>query len=587
MSGAVSIQRRVLALVGIGVFIAAAVLSLVSRSSLLALEQEVRADQERLAAALAGTVSRLLDDDLRLLATVATAPRVDPGDGVDAPERAALDGAILHGRLWSALALVDATGSSASVVPPADRALFDSPAVRTLASQSLATQRPAVSDLIATSEGPCIAGVVPLRATDGLPAGAVVGLARIAGRRSAALLPAAAGTLVEIRDGRGEVIAGTARTGIPALPIAAPMAVAGTGWTLQAWTDGPDPLAPIAIFRRRSIWLAPVLSAVAMLLGWGIARSVRGPLGTLTASAERIAQGDLAHAIDTSQSASAGDEVARLAAALESMRAALKRSMDRIEDANRLLERRVEDRTRDLHAANLRLQDRERARQDLLRKVISAQEDERRRVARELHDETSQALAAIGIGVDTASATSPDPETRHRLADLRRLVDRMHHGLNRLIVNLRPSVLDDLGLAAAIAWLAPRQFDPSRTMVRCELDDLEDLRLSAEFEIAIFRAVQEAITNVARHANADTVLIQGCLTNAGIRIEVEDDGEGFVVEEARESPGSMRGVGLLGMRERLEILGGTLRIESEPGRGTHVVMDVPLAPAARAAGVGG
>jgi signal transduction histidine kinase len=165
---------------------------------------------------------------------------------------------------------------------------------------------------------------------------------------------------------------------------------------------------------------------------------------------------------------------------------------------------------------------------------------------------------------------------RQRLTEVRRLVDRMHQDVHRLIVNLRPSVLDDLGLADAVAWFAERHLSPAGVTFRCEFD--LDMRLPTEIETAVFRAVQESIVNIARHARAESVLIQGSIADGRLTAEIEDDGQGFDPASADGGLGSMRGVGLLGMRERIEILGGTLRIESSPGQGTRVLMSVPIVP---------
>jgi signal transduction histidine kinase len=313
-----------------------------------------------------------------------------------------------------------------------------------------------------------------------------------------------------------------------------------------------------------------------MLFGWGIVGSVRRPLKRLTTAAERIARGDLERRVDAGAAMRGGDEIDRLTVALERMRASLKESMDEIGRANRELEARVAERTSQLATANQTLEERERVREQLLRKVISAQEDERKRIARELHDETSQTLAALGMGVDAALATGAPAATTQRLADVRRLVDRMHQELHRMIVNLRPSVLDDLGLAAAIQWFAERHLNGAGVGVRCELTDL-DVRLPPEVETALFRAVQEAIVNIARHAHAESVLIQGAVDQGTVTIEIEDDGVGFEPQQVGSTPGSLRGVGLLGMRERIEILGGSMQLDSEPGGGTRVVMSVPAA----------
>ena len=593
MTGSKSIQGRLLALVGAGVFIAAGALSLLSRSSLLDLEREISLEHERFARFTSGSVSAALADELRLLATVATASQIDLSDRSDAPEQTLLEGTIPYSRLWSSLFIVDESGRAVAAAPAHDRALLSSEALRGAAQRAIREQRPVVTNVIAaTGASPVVAGAVPFRPAEGRPGGAVAGVMTLPSRRLMVLLQAAAldpGVRLEIVDGQE---ARLTASGAPPDGAARPSfttPVEGTPWFVVMSNMGPGPLGPVATFRRRSLWLAPSLAALATLLAWGIARSVRRPLKGLTASAERIAGGDLDHAIDAPGSAAGGDEIARLATAVERMRRSLKQDIDQIERANQDLERRVADRTRELNALNAGLHERERVRQELLRKVISAQEDERKRIARELHDETSQTLAALGIGVDTTLATCPESDTKRRLHDLRQLVNRMHQELHRLIVNLRPSVLDDLGLAAAIRGVADWQLGGTSTAVRCELDDLDALeaRLPSEVETAVFRAVQEAIVNISRHACADSVLIQGSVDSGVLTLEVEDDGEGFDLARATGDSSSLRGIGLLGMRERIQIIGGSLHLESEPGHGTRLLITVPVAArTARATGLG-
>jgi signal transduction histidine kinase len=205
-----------------------------------------------------------------------------------------------------------------------------------------------------------------------------------------------------------------------------------------------------------------------------------------------------------------------------------------------------------------------------VRKLISAQEEERRRVARELHDETSQILTALGLAL-------------HAGADPGELIERLHGGVHRLIVNLRPPALDDLGLAAAIEGLAESELRRAGIAARAELVELQDARLDPAMEIAIFRIVQESILNIVRHAGATTVLLQGGLTADGLWIEIEDDGAGFDPANVKADTGTLRGIGILGMRERAELLGGRLTIDSAPGQGTRIRIDAPaLAREARA-----
>jgi signal transduction histidine kinase len=165
--------------------------------------------------------------------------------------------------------------------------------------------------------------------------------------------------------------------------------------------------------------------------------------------------------------------------------------------------------------------------------------------------------------------------SRPELADEAALALGTLDAVHRLIADLRPSVLDDLGLTSAIAWCADRHLRSNGVAVRCEFSGL-DRRLPPEHETAVFRVVQEAIANVERHARAESVLIQGSIRDHQLSIEVEDDGDGFDDRAFTTPDRAGRGWGLLGMRERVEMLGGRLRIDSAPGAGTHLTLQVPL-----------
>jgi signal transduction histidine kinase len=225
------------------------------------------------------------------------------------------------------------------------------------------------------------------------------------------------------------------------------------------------------------------------------------------------------------------------------------------------------------------LQRKESLRGDLLRKVITAQEEERKRIARDLHDDTSQALAALMVTMDTATMmTSSDGEQlKDKLASMKGLAARALEGVHQMIYYLRPSVLDDLGLLSAIKWYAESRLEELGVKVGFESSGTET-RLPSQTETALFRAVQEAINNIARHAEAENVLIEVYFKGSALVIEVEDDGRGFDVEAVAKLSGQGEGFGLAGMRERIALLDGTLTIQSEPSSGTQVRMEIPLAP---------
>jgi signal transduction histidine kinase len=235
----------------------------------------------------------------------------------------------------------------------------------------------------------------------------------------------------------------------------------------------------------------------------------------------------------------------------------------------------VRERTRELEGLYRELQVREEWRGQLLAKVIGAQEDERKRLARELHDETSQTLSALAMRLETAVAAFPHDLARQRLVEAKDLTVRILDELHRLIYDLRPSVLDDLGLLSAIRWYAERHLEPLGVTVRWEFSG-QERRLQPQIETALFRVVQEAITNIAKYAHAATVLIQCVLKDDGIAIEIEDDGDGFDPARLAAAGDARRGLGLMGMRERVELLGGAIEIDAAPGKGVRIAVSVPL-----------
>jgi signal transduction histidine kinase len=212
----------------------------------------------------------------------------------------------------------------------------------------------------------------------------------------------------------------------------------------------------------------------------------------------------------------------------------------------------------------------ERIARDSLRRVVEAQELERRRLARELHDETGQALTSILLGLKPLEERLADADSRAAIADLRELVVSTLQDVRRLAVELRPSALDDFGLVAALERLTASFTEQSGIIVDFQTS-LGDERLSDEVETALYRIVQEALTNVVKHARARHVSILLARSSGAIKAVVEDDGQGF--DPAEES---LDGFGLVGMRERLALLGGRLEVESGSEGGTTIAAEVPI-----------
>jgi signal transduction histidine kinase len=205
--------------------------------------------------------------------------------------------------------------------------------------------------------------------------------------------------------------------------------------------------------------------------------------------------------------------------------------------------------------------------------ILRAQEKERARVARELHDDTGQALTLLLVRLQLLADQITDPKTRAELAELRALVAQTMDGVRRLVVDLGPTVLDDLGLASSVEWLAERMRGDGRMRVDLRLD--VDREPSRPVALAIFRVTQEALTNVLRHASASCVSVRLTHDGGHLKLVIADEGAGFDVEAAERR--SEESVGLLGMTERIALVGGQVSIESRPGHGTTIVAVVPFA----------
>jgi signal transduction histidine kinase len=595
-----SIQARVVLLVGTGILAALAGLGGTAWVGLDAMASRLSAERLLLARAQAGLIDRLLQADMEVLQGVSGAPGLDLDAAGLQAAAPALREAYLRSRLVERVLLVGQNGS-VLLSEPGGAGLPPRPPARSDLDEALRTGRPAASNLVDRDTAPRLYLLVPMRNWRGAVFAVAAGEIDPTGPRFAAVLDSfqfpGPGS-IDLVDGRGNTIASTdqsrrlrARDDTPALAaaIADRREVVGPGtgadaqmmlalaplgsarWGLLIRQDQSTAFAEVRSLRRTLAWLGPVLLGLALLFAWGAARSVRRPIALLTDSAERIAYGNLNQPIPPLGQ----DEIGRLGRSFEQMRLALKGSLEHVERANQQLEQRVEERTHELKALYEQLQERERWREELLRKVIAAQEDERKRLARELHDETSQTLSALAMKIETALAAWPAEASRDRLVEARQLTVRTLEELHRLIFDLRPSVLDDLGLVSAIRWYAERHLEPRGIAVRCEFSGFGS-RLMPELETALFRVAQEAITNIAKHSGAETVLIQCLQRDDRITIEIEDDGKGFVPATLPPPSARERGLGLLGMRERVELFGGTIEIDSAPGSGTRIAVSVPV-----------
>jgi signal transduction histidine kinase len=591
-------------LLAIGMLVPAAFVAIVGLFRLRELDDRMLRGREEAAALVAARLHAELAVDLEVLqrlAAVSRGPLGAPAPAVEAtPFRQGraqfhyLGGVFLLDR--EGRVLLEEPQRERSVAPPADLAEL---------REVLGTAKPAITGLVRTAGRAGDPGhawaLVAVTDWQGRAIGAVGGVLDHAlshEPRPLSMLALKPGGTAMVLDAGGAILAGTegASSLSPACLLRIAEVTRARSSVSGAWTEcgeegnvvvaaAPVRVAPwvVAIVEPVEHVLAttgalpsslPLLGlalvAIAGAFAWGTARSVTRPVATLTAAAERIAAGVFEPPIPNL----GDDEVGRLGMSLDDMRVALRDLVaERARHAEEL-ERRVAERTRELAAANVELRAREEARGRMLRMVISAQEDERKRIARELHDDTTQKLAVLVMGVERAAQALRQEGRPIPLEEVKKLAVSALDEVHRLIRDLRPSVLDDLGLFSAIRWYAENTLKSSGIAVRCELGDVEPT-LPAAWDIALFRMCQEAVNNVARHAQAESVLIQVGVERGKLRIEIEDDGRGFEAGAPRPAEDRPHW-GLVGIQERAELLGGTARIDSSPGHGTRVEIVVPL-----------
>jgi len=219
-------------------------------------------------------------------------------------------------------------------------------------------------------------------------------------------------------------------------------------------------------------------------------------------------------------------------------------------------------------------------RSDLRRRLDSAQEDERRRISRELHDRLGAHLAALNIGLVQLRKRIPEPSLAENMQQLHEIVGMLTSEVRTLALELRPMELDDLGLYSALTTYAEQWSTRFGVPVDIHTEGLENRRLPDDVETTLYRAVQEGLTNVARHASARRAGLIVRVERDSVFLAIEDDGRGFDVESTR-LPGTRR-LGLPGIAERVALVGGASSVESAPGRGTALLVRIPRWNAATA-----
>ena len=348
------------------------------------------------------------------------------------------------------------------------------------------------------------------------------------------------------------------------LTVMVPLRIAPWGVLIQQ--DEREAFSVLKTSHTGLLVAALLLVAMGVLLSRGLSRSVIAPVQELSRQAEQLRQGDLDSPVEVE-----GDrEIRVLGQSLDQARERLAGSLGELRALNENLEGLVAERTRELGERYRELELLSSQRRLLVGRLLAAGEEERRRIARELHDEISQLLTVIQLSLERGGgeAAAGGAGGEIDLGKVRGLLARTQKEVHRIIHDLRPSLLDDLGLPSAVRWYAASYLEPEGIDVSLEVD--EGLEVPEEVEITTFRIYQELVTNILRHSRAEHVSVELYRSDGHLVLAVEDDGVGFAPAERPA------GAGLVGIQERAALVDGRVDVDSEPGLGTHVHLEIPL-----------
>ncbi len=306
--------------------------------------------------------------------------------------------------------------------------------------------------------------------------------------------------------------------------------------------------------RTNILWSVGMVVITVIIVTFGMNKLVIRRLEGAVKTLHRFAEGDREVRLQLQGS----DEIATLGAAFNDMA----QSVESQDEANRVL-------SEDLRRQSTR-------RRELIKKIIGAQEEERKTVARDLHDGLGQRLASIALGLNTFESlpSRKSEEAKSRIRTVRSQINDMNDQIHDLIADLRPSDLDHLGLEAALRIFGAPMLKEAG--VKLDIVSQVECRLPAEIETTVFRTFQESLTNIVRHAQAKHATIHLAVKDGMFEGEVSDDGQGFEIEQVYAVSSRDKGYGLLGMDERVALCGGELKIFSKPGTGTRVQVRIPI-----------
>lgn len=568
-------------------------------------------DRLTLAGIIAKNIDLLLERNLNRLYDISLSGKIDIGDNDWGPEKEALRAAYQYSIFTDGIFLLDRKGNVVQAYPQRLNSsvnLMSVPYVSSIINEG----RPAISDIytVEPKKKKVIYAMVPLRSKEGDIVGVVGGEIDPTNLRFNEIIKsvtAESNTYMEIVDSHGIIIASNNPKRIftdsdhnkflqtiisERKPIIRTChrchleSVEGRGdagrstdilafapletvhWGVSIVQPEKDIFAPARRLNKTILAISIGSIGIALIIAIGMSKGIVKPIHRLIDATHKITTGDLSAAIEFG----GRDEIGKLSSSFEIMRLKLSDSLEGLHQYNVQLEERVLERTKRIKESHEKVE-------NLLKKVMSVQEEERKRIARGLHDDTMQSLSALLMKMKMFKAY-PEQISVGKINEMEKILFDTLDGIHNIIQNLRPSVLDDLGLESAVRWLLDRHLgDKGITYFFNVLGELEKRsRLTPGIEISLFRIIQESVINIARHASAENVFIILRYLSDSMSVCIEDDGCGIDLTSVLKNEEEGRGLGILGMKERVYLLDGRFQICSMPDSGTRIDIWIPLTP---------
>ncbi len=560
-----------------------------------------------LANMIAGHTDSILESNLNRLYDISLSGDIDLEDNNPEPEKKALQTAYQYSIFTDGIFLSDKDGNIVMTYPPAFKTYSSLLSLADI-KKTMRDARHVITDIytIAPINKKVIFAMVPLKNRDGDIVGVAGGEINPTNYILTQILktiPAEANTYMEIIDSHGIVIASNIPNRIftssdhnkfmanliaqkksvvrrcHRCHIGNPTTYGDSGerstdvlsfavlemapWGVSILQPEKDIFAPAVELRKTFLIFSIGSIGIALLIAVGMSRSIVKPVHELIDATNKIAAGDMSKSIGFG----GVDEIGMLSSSFEVMRLKLADSLASLQQYNLKLEEMVAERTEKIKESRKKVE-------NLLKKVISVQEEERKRIARGLHDETMQSLAALLLKVDMFSLDVKKP-SHEKIRAMKDILLSTLDGIRSIIQNLRPSILDDLGLEAAIRWLLDMHLREKGITCYFNIIGMQDKRFPPNIEITLFRIIQEAVVNIARHAKAENVFVIFKVDDDSVSVDIEDDGTGFDVLPSLIQAEGGRGLGIQGLKERVHLLDGSLSICSAKGQGTRISLKIP------------